>query len=103
MAIITRQTGTNAKGSPLTAAEMDANLIVLQDISSSFTAVSSSVSNLSSLTGTLSGQFTGSVLVSGSNSSLIISGSTKIASGSLGKLGTSNKVLVVDANTGEVG
>jgi len=42
-------------GAPLTAAQMDANLTELENISSSFTAVSSSVANLSSLTGTLSG------------------------------------------------
>jgi len=68
------------KGSPLTAAEMDANLTILENVSSSvntlytttdnlnstLTSVSSSVSNLSTLSGQLSGQFTGSVLISGS-------------------------------------
>jgi hypothetical protein len=75
------------KGSPLSAAEMDANLDILSTVSSSvntaftnidklnvsasslnttLTTVSSSVANLSSLSGQLSGQFTGSVLVSGS-------------------------------------
>jgi hypothetical protein len=84
------------KGSPLTAAEMDANLTELENVSSSyselsssFAAVSESVSNLSDLQGTLSGQFTGSALISGSNSSLIISGSASIDSGSLGKIGSS--------------
>lgn len=61
-------------GAPLTAAQMDANLTILEETSGSFTAlmtgsflaVSQSVSNLSTLQGTLSGQFTGSALISGS-------------------------------------
>jgi hypothetical protein len=53
-------------GAPLTAAQMDANLTELENISSSFGPVSASVSNLSTLQGTLSGQFTGSLLISGS-------------------------------------
>jgi hypothetical protein len=62
MAIIKRL----IKGAPITALEMDANLTELENISSSFGAVSASVSNLSTLQGTLSGQFTGSALISGS-------------------------------------
>jgi len=97
-------------GAPLTAQQMDDNLTILEQTSGSFTAlmtgsflaVSASVANLSTLQGTLSGQFTGSAIISGSNASLIISGSTKIESGSLAKLGSS-KVLVVDGLTGEVG
>ncbi len=75
------------KGSPLSAAEMDANLTILENVSSSvnilytttdvlntsastlsnsLTSLSSSVSSLSTLSGQLSGQFTGSVLISGS-------------------------------------
>ena len=122
------------KGSPLTAAEMDANITEIENVSSSLnilsgshetlsnsvttlsaslsssvselsislTDVSASVSNLSSLSGNISGQFTGSAIISGSNASLIISGSTQIDSGSLGKIGSS-KVLVVDTITGELG
>ena len=122
------------KGTPLTAAEMDANITEIEnassslnilsgshealsdslttlsgsvssslsELSNSLTSVSESVSNLSNLQGTLSGQFTGSALISGSNSSLIISGSASIDSGSLEKLG-SNKVLVVDDTTGVIG
>jgi hypothetical protein len=115
------------KGTPLTAAEMDANITEIENVSSSLnilsgsfeatsasissslselsnslTSVSESVSNLSNLQGTLSGQFTGSALISGSNSSLIISGSASIDSGSLDKSGSS-KVLVVDGSTGKIG
>ncbi len=88
-------------GAPLTAAQMDANLTILEQTSGSFTAlmtgsflaVSASVSNLSSLTGTLSGQFTGSAL---------ISGSLKIPNASLNAV-NSAKVLVQDSTTGEIG
>ena len=86
------------KGSPLTAAEMDANITEIEnassslnilsgshealsdslttlsgsvssslsELSNSLTSVSQSVSSLSNLQGTLSGQFTGSALISGS-------------------------------------
>ena len=59
MAIIKRI----SNGAPLTAAQMDANLTILDETSGSFTAlmtgsflaVSASVANLSTLQGTLSG------------------------------------------------
>jgi len=90
------------KGSPITAAEMDANLTILEQTSGSFTAfmtgsflaVSSSVSNLSSLTGTLSGQFTGSLLVSGS---------ARFTSASLSYDNSTDKVLVYNPSTTQVG
>ena len=96
-------------GAPLTAVQMDANLDILEQTSGSLTgfltgsllslsqslqAVSASVSNLSTLQGTLSGQFTGSALISGSGASLIVSGSTKIDS--LTNLVTVDKVVVWD-------
>jgi hypothetical protein len=82
------------KGSPLSAAEMDANLTELENISSSFGAVSSSVSNLSTLQGTLSGQFTGSAL---------ISGSLKITSASLSYDTTTDKFLAYNPSTDTIG
>jgi hypothetical protein len=60
----------------------------------SFLAVSSSVSNLSSLTGTLSGQFTGSLLVSGS---------AKFTSASLSYDNSTDKVLVYNPSTTQIG
>jgi len=82
------------KGSPLSAAEMDANLTELENISSSFGAVSSSVYNLSTLQGTLSGQFTGSAL---------ISGSLKITSASLSYDTTTDKFLAYNPSTDTIG
>lgn len=90
------------KGSPLTAGEMDANLTILEETSGSFTAlmtgsflaVSSSVANLSTLQGTLSGQFTGSAL---------ISGSLKFTSASISFKNTTDKVVVYDPADGAIG
>jgi hypothetical protein len=90
------------KGSPLTAGEMDANLTILEETSGSFTAlmtgsflaVSSSVANLSTLQGTLSGQFTGSAL---------ISGSLKFTSASISYKNTTDKVVVYDPADGALG
>jgi hypothetical protein len=110
------------KGTPLTAAEMDANIAEIEiassslnilsgsfeasvtstsaslsQLSSSLLAVSASVSNLSSLTGNISGQFTGSVFVSGSNASF------KIDSTILANDSSTNRVLVHNNSTGVVG
>ena len=82
------------KGAPITALEMDANLTELENISSSFGAVSASVSNLSTLQGTLSGQFTGSAL---------ISGSLKFTSASISFKNTTDKVIVYDSTDGSIG
>ena len=106
------------KGSPLTAAEMDANITEIENVSSSLnilsgshetlsnsvttlssslSSVSASVSNLSSLTGNISGQFTGSVFVSGSNASF------KIDSTILANDISTNRVLVHNDSTGVIG
>lgn len=90
------------KGSPITATEMDANLTILEQTSGSFTAlmtgsflaVSASVANLSTLQGTLSGQFTGSAL---------ISGSLKFTSSSISFKNTTDKVVVYDPSDGAIG
>jgi hypothetical protein len=103
------------KGSPLTAAEMDANITEIENVSSSLnilsgshetlsnsvttlssslSAVSESVANLSNLQGTLSGQFTGSALISGSLS---------FTSQSLEYDSTTDKVLVYNPSTNEIG
>ena len=106
------------KGSPLTAAEMDANITEIENVSSSLnilsgshetlsnsvttlssslSSVSASVSNLSSLTGNISGQFTGSVFVSGSNASF------KIDSTILANDISTNRVLVHNDSTDVIG
>ena len=90
------------KGSPLSALEMDANLDILESTSGSFTAfmtgsylsVSASVSNLSTLQGTLSGQFTGSAL---------ISGSLKFTSASISYDNSTDKVMVFNPSNSTVG
>jgi hypothetical protein len=81
---------------------MDANLDILESTSGSFTAfmtgsyllVSSSVSNLSTLQGTLSGQFTGRAL---------ISGSLKITSASISYDNSTDKVMVFNPSNNTVG